>query len=415
MDREIQPNVRRKKLMWQGLVILLVTGALTLVGWSSAGLLKPTLSRDRVRTAKAELGPIEATISAAGKVVPEFEQVLSAPVQTRVLKILKRPGDVLRAGEPILVLDVNETKLQLEKLAQQIELKRNQQAKAKLDLQTSLNSLQSQFDLKKLDHKAAHAATARNQELHRSGLLSQELLKQAELQEEKIGVELTQLDAAKRTAQETTATQLAGLELEMKSFDDERHELQRQLELATTKADRPGVLTWVVTEEGASLQKGAVLARIADLSTFRVEATISDIHARTLTSGMVARIKVNDDTLNGQIAEINPTIKDGIMTVGVALDEKSNRLLRSNLRVDVYFVTAAKSRTLRLKSGPSVSGEGAHDVFVIRGNQALRIPVKVGISSFEQVEILDGLSEGDEVILSEMNDYRGLREITLKP
>ena len=106
MDREIQPNVRRKKLMWQGLVILLVTGALTLVGWSSAGLLKPTLSRDRVRTAKAELGPIEATISAAGKVVPEFEQVLSAPVQTRVLKILKRPGDVLRVDSPGSDLEV---------------------------------------------------------------------------------------------------------------------------------------------------------------------------------------------------------------------------------------------------------------------------------------------------------------------
>lgn len=414
MDREIDLTTQRKQLFKRTLIgVLLVVGFVGVLTFGPAWI-KPSLNRSRIRTAKVETGTLEATITASGTVVPEFEQVLSAPVDARVLKILKRPGDTLYKGEPILQLDVSAAILAVEKINQQIELKQNAQAKAKLDLESTLNGLQGQIETKVLDHKSLSAGSARNRELFKSGLLSEDKLREVELLEEKAALELKQLEVAKRTAQQSTKTQLEGLDLELKQLEKEREEAKRQLELATTKSDRNGVLTWVVLEEGATLPKGSVLARIADLNSFRVDATISDVHANRLSPGLPVSIKINDDYLKGEIRSIDPTIKNGVITLQVSLLDKSSALLKSNLRCDVLVVTDHKDKALRIKKGPFANAEGARDVFVIRGDTAIKTPVKFGIASFEYYEVLDGLLEGDEVVISDMTDYQHLKEVKIK-
>lgn len=414
MDREIDPLYRRRQIIRRALVSALTLSAIAAVLIWGPALIKPSVSRARIRTAKVDQGPIEATITASGTVVPEFEQVLSSPIETRVMKVLKRPGAVLVKGEPIVELDRSQSVLALEKLNQQIELKQNQQAKAKLDLENTLNTLQSQWEIKNLEYKSFKAGSSRNRALYDQGLLSEERLREIVLLEEKAAFELKQLAAAKQNAQQSTKTQLEGLGLEMKTLLQEQAEAQRQLELATTKSDRNGVLTWVASEEGATAHKGDVLARIADLDSFRVEATVSDVHASRLAAGMPVSVKVNDDYLAGTVSRINPTIKDGIMTLVVELKDRSSSLLRSNLRVDVLVITERKDKVLRIKKGPFANGEGGRDVFVIRGDTAIKTPVRLGVSSFDRFEVVQGLLEGDEVIISEMADFMHLKEVKLK-
>jgi len=414
MDREIDVSYRRKQILRRSVMTVALIGIAAAVFIWGPRLMKASVARTQIRTARVDAGVIEAQITATGRIVPEFEQVLSSPVNARVLKILKREGAILSKGEPILELDLNESRLAIEKINQQIELKQNQQSKAGLDLESLLISLQSQILIKGLELKGAQAATARNRELFKQGLLSEERLREIEFGEEKTRTELKQLEDTKRNSQASTKTQLEGLALEMKTLEQERVEAQRQLELATTKSDRNGVLTWVVNEEGATMQKGAVLARIADLSTFRVEATVSDVHANRLSAGLPVKVKINDDLLEGAIASINPTVANGAITLLVGLSEKSNTLLRSNLRVDVLIVTDHKERALRVKKGPFASGEGTRDVFVIRGDVAIKTSVRFGIVSFDHYEVLQGLTEGDEVIISDMNQYQHLKEVKIK-
>jgi HlyD family secretion protein len=414
MDREIDPNFRRRQitrrvLLGTVLVVFLAAGFI----WGPS-LMKTSVSRSRIRTARVEYGPVEATINASGTIVPEFEQVLSSPINARVVRIVKRPGEVVSKGEPIVELDVSESVLALDKMNQQVELKDNQQARARLDLQNTLINLQSQWEIKNLEYKAARAASQRNRDLFKQGLVSTDVLREAELKEEKAAFELKQLQDSKQNAQLSTRTQLDGLALEMNTLQKERGEARRQLDLATTKADRDGVLTWVVAEEGATVQKGDVLARIADLDSFRVNATVSEMHANRLSVGLPVSVKVNEDFLDGQISSILPTIKDGAITLLVSLKDKASPLLRSNLRIDVLIVTEHKEKVLRIKKGPFVSSEGQHDVFVIRGDTAVRTPVRIGISSFDHYEVLEGLIDGDEVIISDMADYMHLKETRIK-
>lgn len=414
MDRPLDETFLRQQLtkrVVQGGIALAVVVAffIWVPGWIS-----PSLNRNRIRTAKVDRGPIEATISASGTVVPEFEQVIPSPIETRVLKILKKPGAKLTKGEPILDLDVSATQLALEKLNDQIMLKENEQKRLAIDLEKTITDLQTQLQIKKLKLEFLKSKTEQQQKLFEIGGSSKEQMRQTKLEEDIANLELQQLEISIRNTQQSLQNQLEGIVTELRILQNERAEVRHQLEQASTKAEREGVLTWAVSQEGATIRQGEVIAKIADLNAFRVDATVSEIHATRVVVGLPVKVKVNEEYLAGTVASILPTIENGIITLQVSLADKSSRLLRSNLRVDVFIITAQKENALRIKKGQFVNGEGEHEVFVIRDGVAYKTPVRIGLASFDQYEIVDGLSEGEEVIISDTRDFVHMKEIKVK-
>ena len=120
----------------------------------------------------------------------------------------------------------------------------------RLSLKKSLIEIEGQADVKELQLASLEAQLQRDQQLSSEGLLSQELLKKSELAAAQAAIELKQLRAERDNAQEATRTELAGLDLEIAKLRGEEVEARRQLDLASPRADRAGVLTWVITEEG---------------------------------------------------------------------------------------------------------------------------------------------------------------------
>jgi HlyD family secretion protein len=135
MDRPLDPDFvqqrRRRRTMGAAASVSLAGVALF---WGP-GLLRPTVSRDRIRTARVDQGTIEAVITAAGTVTPEVEQVISSPVDARVLGILKRAGDTVAPGEPIVELDLSPSKVALAKLDHDLALQRYPEDRAPLEVQ----------------------------------------------------------------------------------------------------------------------------------------------------------------------------------------------------------------------------------------------------------------------------------------
>ena len=392
----------------------LVLGFVVLVG-AVPRLVRPSLDRSEIRTAKVETGPVEATLDASGIVVPEFEHVLSSPIDARVLRVLRKPGDALEPGQTILDLDVSESRLAYDKLVERTALKQNEVRQKRLALARTLADLKGQAAVAAIDVKAFRVRLGQVQQLHDAGLSSEDQLRQAQVDLEKAEVQLARLDESIANAEGANGAELEGLALEAQMLGKEQAVSARQLDLATTKADRGGVLTWVVTEEGAALRKGDVLARIADLRTFRVQATLSDVHSQRVAVGMPARVKLSETAaLDGTVSGILPTIKDGVLTLYVALDDKSSPLLRANLRADVFVVTDRRASALRVRRGPFATADGRQDVFVVRGEKAVRTSVRLGLASFEYVEVAEGLFPGDEVIVSDMKDYAHLAEVRLR-
>lgn len=414
MDRPLDPEFARKQTQRR---VAFAGTALSVAAFVVVGLprvLRPSVSRDRIRTARVDAGAVEASITASGTVMPEREAVLSSPVDARVVRILKQPGDRVRKGEALLELDLSQSVLELEQKNRDLSLKLNQQAKTRQDLEAQLVEVGGRAEIKGLQLQSYRSQLTRTRELFASGLVSQESLHQAELAEAQAAIELRQLEEQKKSAERSTRTQLEGLDLEAATLRKQRLEAERQLNLGTTKADRDGVVTWTVTEEGATVRKGEVIARLADLSTFRVDATVSDVHARTLVPGLPVRVVVGSETLRGEVAQVEPAIKNGAMTFKVALADRSNALLRSNLRVDVLVLTDRKAQALRVERGPATEGTGTREVFVVKGDAARRTTVEIGVTGFEACEVVRGLQAGDEVIVSDMTAFQHVKEVRIR-
>ncbi|MGV3520717.1 efflux RND transporter periplasmic adaptor subunit [Luteitalea sp.] len=414
MDRPIETSVRRRAQLrrWLPALAVIVLLASGLV-WG-ADLLRPSIRRDRVRTTRVESGPLEASLTASGTVVPAIEHVISSPIDARVLAVLRRVGDQLKGGDPIVRLDTSDSELVAEKLRQNIALKNNEQARTRLTLQSQLIELDGQITSKDLELQALKAALASNQALAKEGLLSQEALRESELKAAQAAVDLGRLRQSRVNAEATNRAQLDGLTLEMQSLRAEDAQQRRLLELTTTKSDRDGVLTFVLDEEGALVRKGDVVARVADLTAFRVEATTSDVNASRILPGQPVSVRLDTLVTTGRVSVVEPQMQNGALRFEVALDEPDATWLRSNLRVDVQVITDRKPRVLRVARGPFAQGGGAQQVFVLRNDRAYRTPVRLGVSNFDWFEVVEGLAAGDEIIASDMRDYESAPELRVK-
>jgi HlyD family secretion protein len=414
VDREIDARTRYRTLLKRLLIPAAVIASVgLLVSWGS-GLVRPSVKRASIRTAVVDQGPVDAALSATGAVVPQTEQVLSSPVDARLLRVIRKAGTAVSAGEPIVELDVNASVLAVESLGQDLALKANQQARSKLALENTLSELNAQSEIKRLQLESARLEHDRNKQLFKEGLTSSEVLRKSEVAERQAGIELQRLEASRLNAQESTKTELAGLALELAKLEKAHQEARRVLGLATPTADRNGVVTWTLTEEGAAVRKGDVVARVADLSAFRVDASVSDAYASRLSAGLPVQVRIDDRVLDGLVTDVLPTVQNGIITVRVALKDPSHAALRPNLRVEVFIVTDHRDRALRVRKGSSTSGEGVQQVFVLRDDRAVRTRVRFGIASFDFVEIAEGLSAGDEVVVSDMADYQHLSSIRIR-
>jgi HlyD family secretion protein len=414
MDRELETSYRYRRLGRRAVVgvgagALLVVVLILLPGW-----LRPAVAREQIRTGTVDRGPVEGIVEAAGTVVPAFDGVISSPVEARVEKVLKRPGDLVKVGDAILALDTSTARLDLEKIEDQLSRKANEQQQLRISLERSLNDLRGQIEAQKLDVEALSYRLEQNRKLRAEGLVSEQTFKASEVEAKKARIQLEQLQGSVAAAGRSTDAQLAGVELDLATLRKERDDARRLLELATTRSDRAGVLTWVVLQEGTTVRRGDVIARIADLDSFRVEGTVSDVHSSSLHAGQTVRVKSNEQTLDGRLTAIDPTIENGAVKFKVDLDNPRYPKLRNALRVDVLVVTDTRANTLRVPRGPFAQGGGSDDVFVVQGDHAIRRRVRFGVAGYDFYEVVDGLEPGEVVILSDMKDYQHLERVNLK-
>ena len=413
MDREIAASERRRRVGVRVMVTVVpVVAVVLLLAWLP-DLLRPGVSRARIRTARVTTGPVDATIMAAGTIVPEIERVLSSPVDARVLRILKRPGARVERGDAVVELDTSESVLALDKLRSDLQVKENEQAQKRLSLRTSLADVDGRIAVKQLEVESAEARLAGDKTLLAEGLLSRDAFRRSELALTQARVELGQLREERANAEASTKVALDSLSLERGTLDKEAIQARHLVELSTTKSDRAGVVTWALSQEGALVRKGDVIARLADLSSYRVDATVSDVHAGKLQAGMPAVVVVNEQPVAGTVTNVFPTVENGVIRFTVALAEPARAGLRPSLRVDVNVVTDRKTRTLRVTRGPFAE-DSSRRAFVVRGDRAIRVPLVLGLSGVDQVEVVSGAADGDELIVSDMRDYLHLESITLK-
>ncbi len=414
MDTEISAEVnlqRKKKLI---LIVALFVGLLIAAVFGLRMFFKSSLDKSDITVAKVEIGNVENTLNASGEVLPEFEEVITSPVNASIKSAVMDAGTQVKAGQSIITLDKSTTENEATKLKFQLETKRNEIKKLKLDLDKSFFDIQSNNAIKQLRISSLQDAVENAKRLFKAGGGTREGIEQAELNLKVAQLEKKQLENEIKSKQQTMQVEEKEAEIAAAIQQNDLNELERKLKLANVIATRNGVITYVNKNIGATIKEGETLARIADLGSFKVAGNISDNYLDQLHNGMPAIIRFNETQLRGHILNVYPSVQNGIVSYDVQLDERNNKQLRPNIKVDVFLVTAAHSKVMRIANGAAFKGVGAQDVFVLTGDKAEKRTVHIGLSNFDFVEIKDGLKPGDAVISSDMSEYKNSKEISIK-
>ena len=414
MDTIIEAEVKTKRRN-KTIFITLITAVVLLSSvWLLRASFQSTLKRSEITTAIVEMGNIENTINATGEILPEFEEIITSPIDASIQNVVMDAGAQIKAGESILTLDKSAAQTEYEKLKFQVESRRNEIEKLKLDLNKSFSDIKSNNDIKQLRINSLQADVENAKRLYKAGGGTKEDVDKAELDLKVAMLEKQQLENEIKNKQQTMRLEIKEAELAADIEENDLHELERKLQQANIVATRAGVVTWVNKNIGASVHQGESIARIADLSSFKVTGSISDNYLDQLHNGMSAIIRINETDIRGTVVNIYPSVQNGIVSFDVQLDEQNNKLLRPNLKVDVYLVTATHNNVMRVANGPAFKGASAQDVFVLKNGVAEKRTVHIGMTNFDYVELKDNVKPGDVVITSDMKDYKNSKEVVIK-
>ncbi len=416
MDKELAPEIANRGRNRNLVVGVTVVVALALVLMWARNALKTSVEAEKIRTATAEIGPVENSLNATGEVIPAYEQIYTSPIRASIRRVLLTPGTVVKAGQPILDLDKSLTEIELEKLNDQLALKRNGIDQLRMKLNKSLYDAEVNDQIKLLNINKLKADLEGSKRLQKVGGSTGEDVTRAENALRVAELEKKQLENDLAYNRQSMGASLRETTLQAQIEEKNLKELTHKLKQADIIADRAGVLTWVNENIGSSVNEGEMLAKLADLASFRIEGSCSDVYAEQVKVGLPVIVKVNETNLRGLITQVKPAVKNGILQFVIQLDDSHHASLRPNMKVEVFVITDRIARAVRVANGPAFKGKRKQYVYVVQkgSNVAHRREVALGLSNFDFVEIKSGLQAGEQVILTDLSEYEHLEEITIE-
>ena len=415
MDREIPKEVRdkeRKKM-------LIKYGVIGVAGIVCIALLisfmRSSVNRKDLVFSEVDTGIIEVSVSASGKVVPAFEEIINSPINTRIVEVYRKGGDSVDVGTPILKLDLQSTETEYKKLLDEEQMKRYQLEQLKVNNNTYLSDLAMQVKISAMKLNRMEVELRNERYLDSLGSGTTDKVRQAELNFNTGKLELEQLRQQYANEKEVKAADLKVKELEFNIFAKSLAEMKRTLDDAQIRSPRKAILTYINNQVGAQVPQGTQVAVISDLSHFKVEGEIADTYGDRVAAGGRSIFKIGNEKLEGIVSSVTPLSKNGVISFTVQLVEDNNKRLRSGLKTDVYVMNAVKEGVLRLANASYYVGRGEYELFVQDSkDEVVKRKVQLGDSNFEYVEVISGLKPGDKVVVSDMSSYKNKNKLKLK-
>ena len=414
MDREISKEVRRKEQRKQIIKIGGGVGAAVLVIAVIISFLQTSLNRKDLTISTVDQGVIEVSVSASGKVIPAFEEIINSPINTRIVEIYKKGGDSVDVGTPILKLDLQSAETEYKKKLDEQQMKQLELEKLRVTGHSKLSEMEMNLKVSRmeLDRKAVELRNERY--LDSLGAGTTDKVRQVEHDYNVSQLKLKEDEQKYINEQALAEADLKVKELELNIFRKSLAETKRTLDDAQVRSPRKAILTYVNNEIGAQVSEGTKIAIVSDLSHFKIEGEIADTYGDRIAAGSKAVVKIGSDKLEGTVSDVTPLSKNGVISFTVQLEEDNHRRLRSGLKTDVYVMNAVKDDVMRIANASYYVGKGEYDVFVVNGDQLLKRKVQLGDSNYEYVEVISGLQPGDQVVVSDMASYKDKNKLKIK-
>ena len=415
MDREIPKEIRKKErnkkiIRFSAIAVTIVVVISILISLMRTGVKKKDIILSAV-----DQGTIEVSVSASGKVAPAFEEIITSPINSRIVEVYRRGGDSVDVGTPILKLDLQSTETEYKKLLDEEEMRRYKLEQLRVNNQTKLSDMAMQIKVSAMKLNRMKVELRNEHYLDSLGAGTTDKVRQAELSYNVAQLEYEQLKQQYDNEKEVAAAELKVQELDFNIFRKNLAEMKRTLDDAQIRSPRKAILTYINNQVGAQVPQGGQVAIISDLSHFKVEGEIADTYGDRVAAGGKAIVKIGTEKLEGVVSSVTPLSKNGVISFSVQLRDDNNRRLRSGLKTDVYVMNAVKEDVMRIANASYYVGRGEYDLFVMTSDdEIVKRKVQLGDSNFEFVEVVSGLQPGDRVVVSDMSQYKNKTKLKLK-
>ncbi|HEV8132138.1 MAG TPA: HlyD family efflux transporter periplasmic adaptor subunit [Acidobacteriota bacterium] len=413
-----RPFAARKRYIRRALYLIIAIAAVTLItlGVSRLKPAAPSVDRATVWPDTVKRGPMLRQVHGLGTLVPEDIRWIPATTQGRVERILVKPGALVNPDT--ILLELSNPELQRDLLDAEMQVKgaeadytslRVRLEKDLLDQQANAATVQANYSQAKLEAQV-------NEDLAKQGLIADLPLKVSKVRAEELATR-NEIER-KRLAinAEAVKAQLAAQQARVEQYRGLYRLKRSQVEALRVRAGTIGVLALMNAERGQQVTPGEKLARVADPSRLKAELKIAETQAKDIQIGQRASIDTRNGIAPGHVVRTDPAVQNGTVTVDVTLDGPLPQGARPDLSVDGTIELERLDNVLYVGRPAFGQEKSVISLFKLEegGNSAVRVQVKVGRTSVNFIEIVDGLKAGDQVILSDMSAWDGFDKVRLK-
>jgi HlyD family secretion protein len=373
------------------------------------------VDRETVLIGTVQHGDLDVTVAANGVLLARDVELLSSQVDGTAKRILAKAGDVVQKGQVLAELENPSVLSNVEKRRVELDKAKADQISARIDIENQLLNQESQLVQNRFTLEKAELDLKAKQRLIATQVISQIEFQQAELavkqQNQLVAIEEQRLAKAK----ENQKSQLAAIDASLRQAEQNLAQaLTDQTNLQLT-ASMAGVIQEMNLDIGQSLRAGEKLGRIANQSVLYAQLNVPSLQASDLAMGQRVELNTRNGLIEGKLTRIDPAVLNGTVLVDVELSSALPPSARPELAVEGTLYVAEIRDSLYVERPAASRSNSEQTLFVLDSNDSYgqRSVVKLGRVSVNYVEVLQGLAQGDRIIISDSSDWQSEAQILL--
>lgn len=397
-------------------IAIAVAVAVVSVGVASIRPAAPGVERSTLLIDTVKRGEMVREVRGNGTLVPEDLRIVSAMTAGRIERIVARPGTKVESGSVLLELSNPDVQLEALDAERQLKLAEAELATQRATLETQRLGAVSSLAAARTELHEAERQVKVAERLAADGLGSGMEIERAG---DRASEARERFDSEQRRLAVTEEAMKAQIDLRLSELDRLRSiaKFQRdRVASMTVRAGQKGVVQSLSLQPGQWVNPGQELARVAGQDRLKAVIRVPESQARDLALGLAGLVDTRNGVVKGRVSRVDPAVMDGTVAVDLALEGALPRGARPDLSVDATIEIDRIPDALHVGRPADGSTEAVAQLFRLEpdGRSAVRVPVHLGRGSADAVEIVEGLKEGDRVILSEMSQWSNAARVNLK-
>ncbi|MBB1287446.1 efflux RND transporter periplasmic adaptor subunit [Pseudoalteromonas sp. SR43-6] len=371
---------------------------------------KSSISRSKVQVAKVHVKALIRDIAASGKIVAANAPKIYSP-ERGFIDLKVKAGDTVKQGNTLALLQSPELTNELKQQESVLKRLQGEQQRQHLQARRQTLTLNKTLDMAQVELNAAERENRRAQLSIQQHLISQIDLEKAvdDLSRAKLSYKHAQQEVL--LAKDTLAFELQAAKSDVTRQQLIVDDLIRKVSNLSIKATVTGIVGNLLVQQKAAVTQSQPLMTLVDLSNFEAELQVPESYANELGLGMEVELKLGNETVMGNLSAISPEVNNREVTARVRFKGVTNNI-RQNQRLTARILLDNREGVMQVKRGAFMQ-QGGTFAYKVEGNIAKRIPITIGATSINAVELLSGLKENDEIIISSYSDFKQADTILL--